>query len=302
MMLAGMILKYSKMLLDNKQRAISVAVLLSVLPFAAWLSVALVALVTLRKGARQGFDLLIPAVIIHSVPLMMLLPVSSALVNAAMTYIPCYCMAFILRTTLSWQTVCSAFLILVSVISVLVHSVVPHFVIEQFAQFKKIIGTHEEYQQLFDASVAGINHWDLAQLFFGVQILSVAVSALISLVFARSIQAKLFMPGGLKTELVRFRAGRAALLILIVVAVGSYYEFAVALNVLPLILGYFLLSGFGLLYCVIACKWQKRAFVLLLLPVVMQPALALFAYVVLGSLDSLFNFRLYLPGRVRETI
>ena len=44
----------------------------------------------------------------------------------------------------------------------------------------------------------GISTLILAQLFFGIQILSVIVSAMISLMFARSIQSKLFIPGGFK--------------------------------------------------------------------------------------------------------
>src|SRR5437879_6398072 len=106
MMRAGeYMFKLYKTLLDNKQQAILFAVIFSVLPFASWLSVALVSLVTLRKGAKSGFDVMLPALVVHSVPLMMLVPLESAVINTLITYIPCFLAALTLRKTISWQSV-----------------------------------------------------------------------------------------------------------------------------------------------------------------------------------------------------
>lgn len=302
MRVGSLIFKYSKALLENKQHAVMVAAILSVLPFASWLSVALVSLVTLRKGAKPGFELLLPALVIHSVPLMMLVPTSSALINTLITYVPCYVAALGLRRTASWQVVCALFLAQIFCAFSFIQCFAPDFVIGQFAQFKKLLSHYPEYQQLIDTATGNINPVDLAQLFFGIQIVSVVASALISLVFARLIQAKLFMPGGLKAELMDFRSGRLAFLLFIGVCIGSYYEIACAINLFPLVFGYFLLSGCSLVYFILVRKWQAKVVLLLLLLVVLQPTLVLFASIILGSLDSLFNFRLYLPGRARESI
>jgi hypothetical protein len=303
MMRAGdFIIRQSKALLENKQYAIVCASIISILPFASWLSVALVALITLRKGAKSGFEVMLPALIIHSVPLMMLVPVESALINTLVAYIPCYIAALSLRKTAHWQMVFGVFFLQALIGFLLIQFLVPDFVIDQYAQLKKIVTHYEEYQQLFDTSTGGLSSFILAQLFFGIQILSVIVSAIVSLMFARSIQAKLFMPGGFKQELIDFRSDKISFLVLLGISIASYYEISFALNLLPLLLCYFLISGFSLAYFVLARKKQVRVFILLCLLILLKPNFVLFAYIVFGSLDSLFNFRLYLPTRVKESI
>jgi hypothetical protein len=295
------ILRQSKNLLENKQQAIMFAVLFALLPFASWLSVALVLLVTLRRGAKAGFEVMLPALVIHSVPLMMLVSVESALINTLIIYVPCYLAALVLRSTTSWQTVFGVFFLQALIGFLVIHLCAPDFILDQFNQFKNLLGQFQEYKQLLDAGTDGINTFVLAQLFFGIQILSVVVSALISLIFARSIQAKLFVPGGFSSELLAFRSGRFSFLILMAVSIASYFEISYAINVLPLVLSYFLVSGFALAFYALARKRQLRIMTLLVLLIFLKPFFVLFVYVLLGALDSLFNFRLYLPVRVRES-
>ncbi|KGP63866.1 membrane protein [Legionella norrlandica] len=295
------IVKQSKALIENKQYAILCAVALSIVPFASWLSVALVSLITLRKGAKLGLEVMIPALIIHSVPLMMLLPLKGALINTLIAYLPCYFAALTLRATTSWPNVFGIFLFQAFLVFLSVQILAPDFVMGQFAQFKVILSQFQEYKQLIENSTEGLSSLSLAHLFFGVQILSVVTSTLISLMFARSIQAKLFMPGGFKQEMLEFRSGRFSFLMLIIISIASYYEIPAAISTLPLLLAYFFLSGFSLAYYILARKWQVRVVILLFLLILLKPFFVLFAYIVFGSLDSLFNFRLYLPARVRES-
>lgn len=295
------ILKQSAYVLESKQHAVMYAVLLSILPFATWLSVVLVALVTLRKGAKIGFEVMIPALVVHSVPLMMMVPLDSALINTLIAYIPCYLAACALRQTQSWQVVFAVFFIQAVFAAVLVQTLVPDFVLDQFNQFKSILTQYQEYQQFIDTNSANPNLFNWAQLFFSIQILSVVITATISLLFARSLQSKLFLPGGFSAEISAFKSGKLALIGLLTVSLASYYEIAVALNVLPMILSYFLISGFNLAYYILARKRQFRVAIFLVLLVLFKPIFVLFAYIIIGSLDSIFNFRLYLPARVRES-
>ncbi|MDP3269736.1 MAG: hypothetical protein Q8M40_11935 [Legionella sp.] len=295
------IIKQSNALLENKQYAVLCAVVFSIMPFASWLSVALVSLITLRKGALRGFEVLMPALIIHSVPLMMMLPLESVLVNSLIAFIPCYLAAITLRHTKKWPAVSGIFFLQALLGFLLVQVLVPDFVVEQFSQFQKILNQYQDYQSLLGSSEK-LNSFLLAQLFFGIQILSVIVSAILSLAFARSIQARLFMPGGFKSELLEFRSGRLSFLVLMSVSIGTYFEYPLAINLLPLVLGYFLLSGFSLAYYIFARKRQFKVVVLLFLIILLKPSFVLFAYIVFGSLDSVFNLRLYLPTRVRGSI
>lgn len=302
MRIGELIINQSKKVLESKQYAIFCAALLSVLPFASWLSVALVVLVTLRKGGKLGLEVLIPALIIHSVPLLMLVPVTSALINTIIAYVPCYFAALVLRKNANWQAVVGVFFLQALIAFVLTQCLLPKLAVIQFTQFKLMLAQYSEYKEFIETSLQGINSWDLAQLFFGIQILSVVVSSLISLVFARFVQAKLFVPGGLKAELVDFRGGKLAFLVFLAISLASYNELAFAINLLPLTLCYFLLAGLNLSYFALAPKLQFKAVILLFLLIMLKPTFVLFAYIVFGLLDSLFNFRLYLPSRAKESI
>lgn len=286
-------------ILEKKQRAVFCAALFSVMPFLTWASVALICLVTLRKGARSGFDLLLPALVIHSVPLMLLIPLSGALINTLITYLPCYFAALCLRNTQSWQLVMGMYLLQALLGCILIHFLAPNFIETQFSQFK-ILFAH--YQELIDSSLDGLNSSILAQLFFGIQLLSVGISSVLSLIVARGMQAKLFLPGGFKKEVVAFRCGRLSLLVLLGVSIASYYEISIALNVLPLVLCYFLIAGFSLTYFIFSNKKQVRMFIVFMLLILLKPMFIVFLYIILGSLDSLVNFRSYLLPKVGESI
>lgn len=301
-LLGDFIVKQSKAMLENKQHAIMYAVVLSILPFASWLSVALVSLVTLRKGAKHGFELLLPALVCHSVPLMMLVPLDSVLLNTLVTYIPCFIAAVVLRKTQNWQLALGSLFLQVVLGCLLVQLLIPNFVLDQFNQFKTILNQLQEYKQLFDASTEGINSHILAQLFFGIQIFSVIISTSFSLMCARSIQSKLYMPGGFKNEALAFRNGRLSFLVLATVSIAAYYQIALAINLLPFVLAYSLLAGFALVFVILAPKRHVQVFILLISLVLLKPTFVLFAFMVLGALDCLFNFRLYLPAKVSESM
>ena len=58
--LSGVIRKQGYVLLENSRHAMLHAVALSLLPYTAWISVTIIALITLRKGWQQGFVILAP--------------------------------------------------------------------------------------------------------------------------------------------------------------------------------------------------------------------------------------------------
>ncbi|TAL58931.1 MAG: hypothetical protein EPN84_12150, partial [Legionella sp.] len=277
MRLGDLIVKQSKALLENKQHAILGAVVLSMLPFTTWLAVALVALVTLRKGGSHGFEVMLAALVFHSVPLMLILPLSSVLINTLITFVPAFIAAKVLRDRLSWPAVFGALFLQVALVCLSLQLLVPHFVIDQFNQFKTLLNQYPEYQQLMELSTEGMSHIVLAQLFFGMQLFSVVVSATISLMCARSIQAKLFIPGGFREEVLAFRAGRLAFLVLLSVAIAAYYQSSVAINLLPMVLSYFILSGFGLAHFILGRKNQIRVLILLVLLLLVKPTFMVFA-------------------------
>lgn len=295
-----LITKQSNLLLQNKRHASACAALFALLPLASWLSVALVALVALRKGAKAGFEVLLPALVFHAIPMIMMVPLDGALLNTAITYLPCYFAALILRQTASWQLVFGFMFFLALVVSVLIQSVVPDFAMNQLNQLNTLLSQHQDYSAFMAAQNDALSPAVMAQLFLGIQMLGAMVFTTLSLLCARALQAKLFIPGGFIKEVKAFRSGKLSLAVLIAIALAAYYEMAFGINLLPLVLSYFLLSGFCLVFLVLAQRGQRKVTFLLVLLILLKPAFVLFAYIVFGSLDSLFNFRVYLPKRVRE--
>jgi hypothetical protein len=92
-----------------------------------------------------------------------------------------------------------------------------------------------------------------------------------------------------------------ALVILIGISYAAYAHIPFGINLLPMVLCYFLLSGFNLVFFILAEKRQVKVGALLFLLILLKPSFVLFAYILFGSLDSIFNFRLYLPERARES-
>ncbi len=303
MMRAGdFLIKQSSALLENKRHATIVAALLSILPFISWLSVSVVALVTLRKGNKQGFEVMLPALVIHSVPLMMLVPWDSAFINTFIAYVPCYFAAMTLRKSSSWQLVFGMFLLQALLGYLLIQWFAPDFLGAQFNQFKELFSDYQSYNELFESNNDGLSLKVWSQLFFGFQMLGAIASCSISLMFARSVQSKLFMPGGFAKEMRTFRCGRVSFLVFIACSIAAYYLWPIGMCLLPAVVAYFLVSGFNLAYVILAKKQQMKIMILLLLLILVKPAFVIFAYIIFGVLDSIFNFRLYLPTVVRDSI
>lgn len=288
-------------MLENRQQAIMYAAIFAIVPFASWLSVALVCLITLRKGAKAGLDVLLPAMVVHAVPFMMWLPLTSVIINTVAAYLPCYVAAIVLRRTCSWQMVVSVFVLFSAVTFLLMEQLAPDIVIEQFNQFKSALSQYHEYKDVFIYATDGFNGATLAYLYFGIQISTIVISAIVSLMFARSIQARLFMPDGFKLELAGFRANQLSLLLFLAVIMACYYEMPLGIFLIPFALIYFFAAGFNLAYFIFARKWQFNVFALLLLIILLKPTIVLLAYIIFGTLDSLINLRLYLPNKVRES-
>ncbi len=244
---------------------------------------------------------MLPALVIHSVPLMMLVPIESALAHTLITYIPCYIAAITLRRTMNWPMVCGFLLLQAFLVASLFQMGYPEFITEQFAEFRGLLSQYNEYQPILNSSSGSLSAFVWAQLLFGTQIASALIITIISLLFARVIQSKLFFPGGFRNELLAFRSGKMALLAFMGISLGAYYNLSLALNLLPLMVCYFLIAGFNLAYFIFARKRQRTVVILLFLLILLKPLFVLFAYVIMGSLDSIFNFRLYLPARVRES-
>ncbi len=287
-----------KKLLGNKWYALAQVLILALLPYTSWLSMALMALITLRKGWRAGGWLLVPVLIAQFAVYKSSMSSAVALCNALLILLPCYFGAIVLRLTASWRAVAAFFFLLIFIGILLLHGLMPDFIMAQYLYLQNILREAQAQSSLlqFMNERSGVNPMVFASYFLGLQALGVICMASVSLVFARMMQARLFYPGACRQELLAFRGDRVGLVLLIVLAVAATQHNVLAISMLPMLVFYFFLAGFSLSFNRVT---KQRPWILLaifsvtlfVLPFVMLPI-----YVVIGALDVLFNFRSYLPS------
>ena len=302
--LSGLIRKQSQYLLSNNRHAMLRAIILALLPFTVWLSVALIALVTLRKGWREGGRLLVPVILItFALPLARTTPMVS-LVNALLTFVPCYLAACVLRSTTHWRAVAGLFFLQVFAAVLLLQVFMPDLILAQYLYFQTVLRELQTESTLlaFINDTASLNQTIFASYLLGLQAVGVVFSAGLSLMFARSIQSQLFYPGGFKQEVLAFRGDKVGLILFVVLLVAAKQHSMVAMSLLPLLIFYFLLAGLSLSFNILAKQWPRYTGILLVSTLFLLPFVMLPVYVIFGSLDSVFNFRLYLPSDAGKTI
>lgn len=282
--------------LDNDRYALASAAILSVLPYMGWLALALIALVTLRKGWRIAGMLVLPVMVGHMLLALKSVPLSAAIFGAALNVVPCYLAAVVLGFTSSWRAAAAALLGLVMSGALFFQVISPDFIVSQYEHLQALM------RSLAAGQVNVLDYWEshevpplvLANYFLGVQAASLAFSAMVPLFFARSIQSQLFYPGGFQQELLNFRGDKISLAVFVLLSAAAYSHLFLAINGLPLVLFYFVLAGLSLAACLLSRIRPLGVLVLLLVPTVLLPWVMLPLYVLLGAFDSLFNVRLYL--------
>lgn len=179
-------------------RALLVAVLGAGTEFLFWLSGAVIALVTMRKGAQQGLVVLLWALL----PAAVLAWVKTPLV--LMCLLACYVMAVVLRMTMQWSTALLAGTACTMVFAILLQL--------GFADYLQVILDNAKAllenmlqgprdQETFDLFFANLGTTALAGSFSAAG----GISAVCALALGRYWQASLYNPGGFGDE---FRALR----------------------------------------------------------------------------------------------
>ncbi len=298
--LSGFILNQGKLVLENNRQALMHAVILALLPYTTWLSVAIVALVTLRKGGRDSRLLLVSAMMAYFALSLVSMSATLATVNTFVVFVPCYLAAQVLRVSASWRAVAGVFFLQLVTAVVLIQMLLPDFVLAQYSYIQTALSNMQTDSALlgFANDTSGLNRVMLANYLLGVQAVGVVLSAIFSLMLARSVQSHLYYPGGFRHELLSLRGDIAGLLLLIIMLFAANQGNVLAMSILPAVLLYFLLAGLSLGLKILAMKNMLGSTLLLVTPLLLLPFIMLPVYVIFGSLDSLFNFRLYLPTGV----
>lgn len=300
---SSFIQKQGTHLLANKRYAMLCALLLAIAPFTAWLSLFVVALVVLTKGWREGTLFLMPVATLHFALSLVSFTVSGAIVNTLLTFLPCYLAACTLYLTTSWRAVASVFFLQVLLVVVLLQIFLPEFIMAQYMYIQASIREAQPDGVLLGImrDSSGFKQIIAANYLLGIQTVTVVFSATLSLMLARSVQAQLYYPGGFKKEALAFRGNKIEFFLLVAIFVAAMQYSIVAINILPILMFYSVLAGLSLCANALARKKTRGVFFLLVTPLVLLPFIAAPVYIIVGALDSLFNFRLYVPSDADKT-
>ncbi|MBA2651578.1 MAG: DUF2232 domain-containing protein [Tatlockia sp.] len=304
--LGGFLSKQGRFLLENDKQALVYIAVLALIPLTGWLAAAIIALITLRKGFREGLKGFLVAFMALLTLSLMTQSLYAAFINAALVFIPCYLTAAVLHSTRSWKLAGGVIVLQALLVIVLIHWLTPEFITNQIQYIQAIFHGHEK--ESFDSTALELlNNQSkfrqkiVAHYLLGVQSIVMAMSALASLTLARSIQSRLFNPGGFRQEMLEFRASAPGVCVLGIAAIGAYQHNLLAISCLPILATYYVFAGLSLTFRIIAKDKDKDKvkgignMVLLVVPLFILPFVMLPAYTILGALDSLFNFRTYLP-------
>lgn len=298
----GFISQQGKKLLENNRHAMLYAVLLAVIPYTTWLSLAVIALVTLRKGWREGAMLLMPVMTAFLACSLAAAPVKLAIINTLLAFLPCYLAACVLSMSASWRAVAGVFFLLLLISAMLFQVVMPEFITAQYQYLYAAMNElNPDVLPKALANIHGSNQLVLANYLFGLQLASLVLTAALPLTLARSVQSQLYYPGGYLQEMHSLRGNRIGFLLLVVMFIAASQGKLIAMNMLPLLVMYFLSAGLSLSFYAFAGRKIRGASLILIAPLILVPFIMLPVYVILGSLDSLFNLRFYLPTVAGKT-
>ena len=191
--LRGLFKKQAELVLASRQQALAYAIVLALLPYCAWLATVVIALVTLRKGPREGARILSVVILAHGALLCLSMPLHVVICNMLLVFAPVYFAAYVLRVTANWQSV-SAFLFLVVILSSLfIQQIAPEWVMSQFTVIQSLVQASQSDQALAKwlHDTSGIPVVALANYALGIQLMSGVLSVLTALLFARSLQSPL---------------------------------------------------------------------------------------------------------------
>lgn len=278
-------------LIRSRRNAALLAFAFVFLPILHWFSVIIMALITLRRGVKEGALILISMLV--AMALLALASGNSAVIyNMALAAILVWLLAIILRHTHSWSL-----LLLVSAGLAIFAIMVIHWYIKDInvwwqhtmLDYFQQVGTNMPMTMLQQKHAIIY----LSKIATGIQTATLLLFNLMCLLLARYWQATLYNPGGLRAELHAIRMPPwASLCLLTLLAMVWWLQMPLLIDLLPVVFLPFICAGLSLIHFAIVARkmhwlWLLVLYVLLIfaLPYVCV-TLVIFALV-----DSLMNLR-----------
>ncbi|VAW88436.1 FIG003573: hypothetical protein [hydrothermal vent metagenome] len=263
------------------------------------LMAAVIALVTLRKGAVEGLVTLAGASVASTIlNLVVMQNIDfSALALFAIMVLPVWGLALLLRRTVSLGSVLSASVVIGMLGVIGIYIVFDDPAAQWYEMLSMSIGN-----QLSDSSLDVFNADEidtylntLAEWMTGLMVAAIVSTYLTSLLVARWWQALLYNPGGFKEEFYGARVGRYIGITAFLVFVGALLGSGLLSNMMSDMLWLFsfiyLIPGIAIAHSIIAlASASKPLFIVFYVFLAIFPQIAILVALV-GWADTWFNFR-----------
>ncbi len=285
-----MIRSVAEYVMRGRKQAVLVALLFTVIPLMGWVADAIVALVTLRQGAKEGafvlFWVILPGTVLGLMGYRQIW-LYSVVGGTAVTYV----LALLLRHTGSWGTVLQIGAILGIVAVILAHIIAPDIAQVWAKDFAVYMQSVKQSSLAISPQEMQKGQTLLVKIATGLQVALLLLGNLFSLGIARWAQAQLYNPGGLQQELYNIRLGYVAIGILGVVVFGSIVGIDATVDSIPIVLLIFVIAGLSLVHAFFATKNQKFWIIVFYGLLVMLFPYMIGTLVMLALLDCGWNFR-----------
>lgn len=283
-------------IMRGRKQAVLTALLFSVLPFLAWMGDVIMVLVTLRKGPKEGAIVLLWILLPNVVAAFIGYP-QYWIFNIVGGILLTYGLAVVLRQTASWAVLLQMSALAGVIAIIILHLYKPDIatwwtkeILDSFAKGNKDIG--------FDLSPAQLQTWAavFAKVASGVIAAFLVLGDLFNIAIARWMQALLYNPGGLHTELYNIRLGKIAVGALLLVIAASVMGSAIAQDCLPVVAMPFLLAGLSLVHCLLVARktslfWLIWIYLMLLVIFFYLPLVVIAILMLLALTDCWIDLR-----------
>lgn len=245
---AGIVDRFAGYVLRGRREAIITALIASFMPLFTWLALVVLSLVTLRKGAKEGFLILL-WLVLPSVVIGLGYKAGFAVIETVVVGLFAWLLAIMLRITASWTRVLELTTVsgLIAVMMVDVYLGDPYqywlaFSQDRFLQVNSLFAAPADTAALMPLIII------LAKYMTGVVVCTNLLTCLVNLSLARWLQARLYNPGGLGKELQQVRLNWIANGVLALIILSVFMKITMAYNLLPVIIFPYFLAGMSLIH------------------------------------------------------
>lgn len=278
--------------LRGRWQAILVALLFTFVPLFGWVGVVIMALVTLRKGAKEGFFVLAWIILPIIVGSIVLKDYRYGIFDALCGSTIVWLMAIILRNTNSWLLVVQSLVAISLIIIFILHIADPNLYVWWQTHLAQIF---DQINNLFNNILTPEQNtsWlqTTAKIASGLQADFIIFSNLFNLAIARWAQALLYNPGGLKKELHFFRIDKSTVFIVAILSLVLVKVPAIQ-DSLPVLILPFVCAGLSLVhYLCETTRWDWFWLLMFYLLFFLLFIYVVIFLIVLATADVWLNFR-----------